>query len=314
MALRFALWPEAQGRGLAKEAAFAALRFGHRAGGVVSDHWGGARKQPWFADGSGCDRHARGQYFRTVRLHDAAVQKRATVGRHRSIVQTTIPGCQTALRSRKFRRSRDPERTRPMNGAESLVHTLLKSGVDTCFCNPGTSEMHFVAALDRVPGMRCILGLFEGVVTGCGRRLRAHVGQAGGDAAALRAGPRQRTRQPAQRAARADADRQHRRRPGDLPPPERRAADRRHRGLGARRLGLGAHRHHVRHGGRRCRRRGAGGAHPSRTDRHADPAVGHLVGRGRRDRRGAAGAAEAALRPRPGRATPPTSCAAACPR
>jgi acetolactate synthase-1/2/3 large subunit len=53
-----------------------------------------------------------------------------------------------------------------MNGAESLVHTLLRSGVDTCFCNPGTSEMHFVAALDRVPGMRCVLGLFEGVVTG----------------------------------------------------------------------------------------------------------------------------------------------------
>ena len=53
-----------------------------------------------------------------------------------------------------------------MNGAESLVHSLLKSGVDTCFTNPGTSEMHFVAALDRVPGMRCVLGLFEGVVTG----------------------------------------------------------------------------------------------------------------------------------------------------
>ena len=53
-----------------------------------------------------------------------------------------------------------------MNGAESLVSTLLKSGVDTCFSNPGTSEMHFVAALDRIPGMRCILGLFEGVVTG----------------------------------------------------------------------------------------------------------------------------------------------------
>ncbi len=53
-----------------------------------------------------------------------------------------------------------------MNGAESLVHTLLASNVDTCFANPGTSEMHFVAALDRVPGMRCILGLFEGVVTG----------------------------------------------------------------------------------------------------------------------------------------------------
>ncbi|HZP88314.1 MAG TPA: acetolactate synthase large subunit [Burkholderiales bacterium] len=54
-----------------------------------------------------------------------------------------------------------------MNGAESLVRTLLASGIDTCFANPGTSEMHFVAALDKVPGMRCILGLAETVVTGC---------------------------------------------------------------------------------------------------------------------------------------------------
>jgi acetolactate synthase I/II/III large subunit len=53
-----------------------------------------------------------------------------------------------------------------MNGAESLVRTLVAGGVDVCFSNPGTSEMHFVAALDRVPGMRCVLGLFEGVVTG----------------------------------------------------------------------------------------------------------------------------------------------------
>ena len=53
-----------------------------------------------------------------------------------------------------------------MNGAESLVRTLLAQGVDTCFTNPGTSEMHFVAALDRIDGMRCVLGLFEGVVTG----------------------------------------------------------------------------------------------------------------------------------------------------
>src|SRR3954469_8638328 len=53
-----------------------------------------------------------------------------------------------------------------MNGAESLVRTLVAGGVDVCFANPGTSEMHFVAALDRVPGMRCVLGLFEGVVTG----------------------------------------------------------------------------------------------------------------------------------------------------
>lgn len=53
-----------------------------------------------------------------------------------------------------------------MNGAKSLVETLLKSGVDTCFANPGTSEMHFVAALDESPGMRCYLGLQENVVTG----------------------------------------------------------------------------------------------------------------------------------------------------
>jgi acetolactate synthase I/II/III large subunit len=53
-----------------------------------------------------------------------------------------------------------------MNGAESLVRTLVGGGVDVCFANPGTSEMHFVAALDRVDGMRCVLGLFEGVVTG----------------------------------------------------------------------------------------------------------------------------------------------------
>jgi acetolactate synthase-1/2/3 large subunit len=53
-----------------------------------------------------------------------------------------------------------------MNGAEGLVHTLVGAGVDVCFTNPGTSEMHFVVALDKVPGMRCILGLFEGVVTG----------------------------------------------------------------------------------------------------------------------------------------------------
>src|SRR5579864_4539967 len=53
-----------------------------------------------------------------------------------------------------------------MNGAESLVRTLVGGGVNVCFANPGTSEMHFVAALDRVDGMRCVLGLIEGVVTG----------------------------------------------------------------------------------------------------------------------------------------------------
>jgi acetolactate synthase-1/2/3 large subunit len=53
-----------------------------------------------------------------------------------------------------------------MNGAESLVRTLVANGVEVCFSNPGTSEMHFVAALDKVDGMRAVLGLFEGAVTG----------------------------------------------------------------------------------------------------------------------------------------------------
>lgn len=53
-----------------------------------------------------------------------------------------------------------------MNGADLLCDTLLGNGVDVCFANPGTSEMHFCAALDRKPQMRCVLGLFEGVVTG----------------------------------------------------------------------------------------------------------------------------------------------------
>jgi acetolactate synthase-1/2/3 large subunit len=53
-----------------------------------------------------------------------------------------------------------------MNGARSLLATLVGAGVDVCFANPGTSEMHFVAALDDVPDMRGVLTLFEGVATG----------------------------------------------------------------------------------------------------------------------------------------------------
>ena len=53
-----------------------------------------------------------------------------------------------------------------MNGAQALIASLVGAGVDTCFMNPGTSEMHFVAALDAVPEMRGVLALFEGVATG----------------------------------------------------------------------------------------------------------------------------------------------------
>jgi acetolactate synthase-1/2/3 large subunit len=53
-----------------------------------------------------------------------------------------------------------------VNGARALINTLVDGGVDVCFANPGTSEMHFVAALDAVPRMRGVLALFEGVATG----------------------------------------------------------------------------------------------------------------------------------------------------
>ncbi|OGB18899.1 MAG: decarboxylase [Burkholderiales bacterium RIFCSPHIGHO2_12_FULL_67_38] len=52
------------------------------------------------------------------------------------------------------------------NGAQALMKTLVDAGIDVCFTNPGTSEMHFVAALDHEPRMRAVLALFEGVATG----------------------------------------------------------------------------------------------------------------------------------------------------
>jgi acetolactate synthase I/II/III large subunit len=69
-----------------------------------------------------------------------------------------------------------------MNGAHVLIRSLVAAGVDVCFANPGTSEMHFVAALDDVPEMRAVLGLFEGVVTGAAD---GYGRMAGGPAATL---------------------------------------------------------------------------------------------------------------------------------
>jgi acetolactate synthase-1/2/3 large subunit len=54
-----------------------------------------------------------------------------------------------------------------MTGAESLVRTLIASDVEVCFANPGTTEIQLVVALDKVEGMRCVLGMAETVVTGC---------------------------------------------------------------------------------------------------------------------------------------------------
>src|SRR5512134_1486388 len=53
-----------------------------------------------------------------------------------------------------------------MNGAEALLRTARAAGLDLCLANPGTTEMPLVAALDAVPGVRPVLGLFEGVCTG----------------------------------------------------------------------------------------------------------------------------------------------------
>src|SRR6516165_7563283 len=61
---------------------------------------------------------------------------------------------------------RRPAYDQPVNGAQALMASLVGAGVDVCFMNPGTSEMHFVSALDSVPQMRGVLALFEGVATG----------------------------------------------------------------------------------------------------------------------------------------------------
>src|SRR5581483_5411674 len=53
-----------------------------------------------------------------------------------------------------------------MTGAESLLRALVANEIDVCFMNPGTSEMHFVAGLDRVRQMRGVLCLYEGVCSG----------------------------------------------------------------------------------------------------------------------------------------------------
>ena len=84
-----------------------------------------------------------------------------------TISEVVLSVCQLPLdrysRSERYLMTAD---SNLVNGAESLMRTLVANGIDTCFANPGTSEMHFVAALDKVDGLRCVLCLFEGVVTG----------------------------------------------------------------------------------------------------------------------------------------------------
>src|SRR5260370_3556178 len=79
-----------------------------------------------------------------------------------------------------------------MNGAQALLRTMAGSGVNVCFANPGTSEMHFVAALDNVPDVRGVLCLFEGVATGAADGYGRMTGKPA--AALLPLGPRLTTR------------------------------------------------------------------------------------------------------------------------
>jgi acetolactate synthase-1/2/3 large subunit len=51
-------------------------------------------------------------------------------------------------------------------GADLLVATAGANGIDHCFANPGTTELHLVQALDRSPQMRSVLCAFEGVCSG----------------------------------------------------------------------------------------------------------------------------------------------------
>ena len=116
-----------------------------------------------------------------------------------------------------------------MNGAEAILRTLADNGVEVCFTNPGTSEMQMVAAFDREPRVRPVLSSLRGRRhRGC-RRLCAHHGQPGRDAAASWPRSRQWFGQSAQCAARLFANRQHCRRPRDPSPRARCAAHLGHR-------------------------------------------------------------------------------------
>ena len=166
-----------------------------------------------------------------------------------------------------------------MNGAESLVRTLVGGGVDVCFANPGTSEMHFVAALDRVEGMRGVLGLFEGVVTGAADGYARMGGNPPPPCCISgRAWP---TASPTcTTPARRLADGQHRRRPCDLSPQIRCAAGLGHRSGWRGRPRTGSR---LRPDAVGRRRRGRGdrrGATAARPDRHPDPAGRRRLERG----------------------------------
>ena len=136
-----------------------------------------------------------------------------------------------------------------MNGAQALIRTLVDAGVDVCFMNPGTSEMHFVAALDDVPEMRGVLALFEGVATGAADGYARMAGRPA--AVLLHLGPGLGNGLANLHNARKafTPDREHRRRPRHVPQAVQRPARVRHRDRRPQRVDLDPRR---RTAARRC--------------------------------------------------------------
>ena len=174
-----------------------------------------------------------------------------------------------------------------MNGAESLVRTLVAGGVDVCFANPGTSEMHFVAALDRVEGMRCVLGLFEGVVTGAADGYFRMKGTPASTLLHLGPGLANGLANLHNAKKAQFRHRQHRRPACRLSHRLQCAADLRHRGAGAADVGVGADLAGRQIRRQRRRRGDCGRQKLAAADRDPDPARRHRLERSRRHRAGA---------------------------
>ncbi len=129
-----------------------------------------------------------------------------------------------------------------MNGAESLVHTLLRAAFGLVSPTRGTSEMHFVAALDRIPGMRLHSRLDRERGHRRGGRLRPNDARPGSHLIALRSWARQRSFQPPQRTPGTHAGRQRGGRSCQLPSRLRSTSGRGHGGVGSWRFRLDSHR------------------------------------------------------------------------
>ena len=157
-----------------------------------------------------------------------------------------------------------------MNGAQSLLQTLVAAQVDVCFMNPGTSEMHFVAALDDVPEMRPVLVLFEGVATGAADGYARMTGRPA--STLLHLGPGlSNALSNIHNARRALVDAKHHRRPRHASRLSRCAAGVGHRRARASLVRLGAYVHAPGQPGQRCARCVARGAHAARAHRELDP-------------------------------------------